>query len=146
MLLLAFQQIVQDYYAPNRTGVLTQFKESLTNPNFWFKVIILLFCAPIWWPIMKAVVREIDAALRSDGGILARSYTARELKSIEERQGAYDDPLKSIPRGSSEERRATRGRGTGTGKGTGARAGGQPSAPRGGSTGRSMRSTRRRGF
>ena len=144
MLLLAFQQIVHDYYAPHRTGVLTQFKESLGNPNFWFKVVILLFCAPIWWPIMKTIVREIDAALRSDGGILARSYNARELKSIEEKYGTYDDPLKSIPRGSSEERRGARGRSAGTG--TGARAGGQPSAPRGGSTGRSVRSTRRRGF
>lgn len=140
MLLPAVQQLVEEYYVSHRTGVLTQIKESLGSTGFWFKVIVLLFCAPFWWPIMKAILREINAALRKDGGILARSYTARDLKSLDERFGVYQDPLKSIPRTSRAERR------TAAGGASPARPGAAARPARGGSTGRSMRSQRSRGF
>ena len=141
MLLLLAQRLQQEFYRHEKIGLFTQLKQSLGSTSFWFKVIILVVCAPLWWPIMKALLREIDNALRKDGGILARTYTARDLKDLEERYGRYEDPLKSIPRGSREERRAAGGRGTAAPRGGGA------STPRtGGSTGRSVRSQRGRGF
>jgi hypothetical protein len=141
LLVQRVQQVHQEFYRHEKIGLFTQLKQSLGSTSFWFKVIILVVCAPLWWPIMKALLREIDSALRKDGGILARTYTARDLKNLEERYGRYEDPLKSIPRTGRDERRAAAGR-----PAAAPRAAGKPPPAGGGSTGRSMRSQRTRGF
>jgi len=139
--LLLAQQIVHEWYPRKSTGLLTQLQESLGSTSFWFKVVILLFCAPLWYPIVKALLREIDSALRKDGGILARTFTERDLKRLEERYGAYEDPLRSIPRTARDGQRTA-----GPARGGAARAGDKAPPQSGGRTGRSIRSTRVRRF
>jgi hypothetical protein len=125
---------LQEWYPHNQTTFLESLQKSLGSTAFWFRIIILLFAAPIWFPIVKALLREIDAALRKDGGILARTYTARDLKALDERHGKYEDPLRSVPRGTRAERKA-RSAPASTGR-----------SPGGGVTGRSVRSRGSRGF
>jgi hypothetical protein len=136
MLLFLQQALAQEWYPREKTSFIESVQKSLGSTSFWFKIIILIFAAPIWFPIVRTLLREIDSALRKEGGILARTYTARDLKALEERQGVYEDPLRSIPRGTRAERNARTTR-------TAPAPSGRSSA---GSTGRSVRSTSSRRF
>jgi hypothetical protein len=90
-------------------GSLSSLTKALGSTIFWVKVIVILVCAPIWYPIVKALLKEINGSLRGEGGILARSYNARDLKRLEQDEGVYQDPLRSIPRTAPGVRRADAG-------------------------------------
>jgi hypothetical protein len=50
-----------------------QYFESAIDFAFWFKVLIVMCFAPIWWPVMKAFGREIQTALAEEGGLFGRA-------------------------------------------------------------------------
>jgi hypothetical protein len=132
-MLLFLQTAAREWYPREEVSFLESVQRSLGSTSFWFRIVILLFAAPIWFPIVRTLLREINAALRTEGGIMGRNYTARDLKHLEERDGAYEDPLRSVPRGSRAERKA-RAAPVSTGRGSG------------GATGRSVHSRSARGF
>ena len=60
--------------------------------------VALLITAPLWWPVVKALWKEANKALRRDGGILGHVPDARELREIE-REERYEEPsMVSVPR------------------------------------------------
>jgi len=132
--------------APPETTIWDSVSGSLSSTDFWFQVVVLVFCAPIWLPILRALYREIDRSLRPEGGVFAREYTPREMEMIQEREEPRDPPLKSIPRVDAVTQ-AARARGAAPSRGSSAGAGGD-SASRGrtGKTGRAIHSKRRSGF
>ena len=102
-----------------------RFGDYLTSSEFWFQTLVMVGLAPIWFPILKALYREIDRSLRDQGGIFGRTYTAVERKRLEARDDPTEEPLQSVPHGPR-----------------GARAPARSS----GRTGRPLRSARPRGF
>ena len=108
--MLAFQEQLKDPTLPanhwaNRQTTMELIQNSLSSPEFWFKVFILVVLSPFWWPVVKAIYLELQRSLRGEGGIWAKDYTSRDLARLEERQGVVEDPLTSVPRGG----RGTRG-------------------------------------
>lgn len=85
--------------APEHRTTLESLQESLGSLSFWFKVFVLVVLAPAWYPIVKAIYGEINAALRSEGGIWAREYTPVEISRFSQEDGLLERPLTSIPRG-----------------------------------------------
>ena len=59
--------------------------------------ILLIGAAPIWWPFLRTVWRDIDEALAEEGGIFGRTPSARELEEIRRRKAEQPDPLHSEP-------------------------------------------------
>ncbi|MEM7309784.1 MAG: hypothetical protein AAF682_24120 [Planctomycetota bacterium] len=102
-----------------RMSLMEGIQASFGSPSFWFKVLVLVVLWPFWLPVVKAVYRELQDALRGEGGIFAKDYTKRDLKRLEERFGIYEGPLHSIPK----EPRHGRGRGRGMSGGQGRSAG-----------------------
>lgn len=116
--------------------------ESLASQAFWFQMFVVVVCAPIWFPILRAIYREIDRSLRPEGGVFAREYSPRELEVLEQRDGPHELPLKSVPR--VDPLRRNRGQRSPAGGSAAPAGGGAPG--RAGRTGRGLRSTRGRGF
>lgn len=59
--------------------------------------ILFIGAAPIWWPFLRTVWRDIDEALAEEGGMFGRAPTGRELEEIQRRKAARPDPLHSEP-------------------------------------------------
>ena len=59
--------------------------------------ILLIGAAPIWWPFLRTVWRDIDEALADEGGVFGRAPAGRELEQIQKRKAARPDPLHSEP-------------------------------------------------
>jgi len=73
--------------------------ESLWSVESWFKVFFLLITAPVWFPIVKAMLLEIQEVLAPEGGL----YANREPRPIAERS-VGDDPFLNIPLASHRKR------------------------------------------
>jgi hypothetical protein len=63
-----------------------QYFESAIDFTFWFKVLIVMCFAPIWWPVLKAFGREIQTALADEGGLFGRT----EKDEIAAREPEFD--------------------------------------------------------
>ena len=63
---------------------------------------IVLVTAPLWLPFVKALWKELNRALRWEGGLLGRRPTPRERAEIERAARTEEDPLVSEPRGGFE--------------------------------------------
>ena len=132
--------------APPETTIWDSVSGSLSSTDFWFQVVVIVFCAPIWFPILRALYREIDRSLRPEGGVFAREYTPREMQMIQEREEPRDPPLKSIPRVDAVTQAArARGGAPSHGKSTGS-GGSSKDRGRTGKTGRSIHAKRSSGF
>jgi hypothetical protein len=59
--------------------------------------ILLIGAAPIWWPFLRTVWRDIDEALAEEGGVFGRAPGPRELERIRRRKAEQPDPLHSEP-------------------------------------------------
>jgi hypothetical protein len=53
----------------------------------------LIVTYPIWWPILKTMYAELQAALWREGGLFGREPTARELPALEEKYREFASPL-----------------------------------------------------
>ncbi|MFT5285687.1 MAG: hypothetical protein ACI8TQ_001852 [Planctomycetota bacterium] len=58
-----------------------------------FKWALIICTYRIWWPILKVMWHELQAALWREGGLLGRTPTGRELQVLEERYGNIPSPL-----------------------------------------------------
>ncbi|HUR26952.1 MAG TPA: hypothetical protein VM509_02090 [Planctomycetota bacterium] len=106
------------------------------------KYVLIVGTFPVWMPFLKALYTELDDALASEGGLLGRTPTPRELKAIEADPHRSKSPLvsrdrpedASAPRGgrtvrtSAPERSVTATRARGT---TGTIGFSKPRGPRG---------------
>jgi hypothetical protein len=96
---------------PQQTSFPDAILETLQSLDFWFQMVVVLFGAPIWYPILRAMYREINRSLHAEGGVFARSYTPRELEAFAKDEEPHHLPLKSVPRvdpnAKARERRAT---------------------------------------
>ena len=54
---------------------------------------LIIFTYPIWWPILKVMYHELQAALWREGGLLGGTPTGRQLEALEERYGNVPSPL-----------------------------------------------------
>lgn len=54
---------------------------------------LLTVTAPLWWPILKALWNELQAALWREGGLVGRAPTPQEMPVLEERYRAFASPL-----------------------------------------------------
>ena len=59
--------------------------------------ILLIGAAPVWWPFLRTLWRDFDAALAEEGGVFGRAPGPRELEQIRQRQAERPDPLISEP-------------------------------------------------
>jgi hypothetical protein len=129
---------------PQQTTFPDAILESLRSLDFWFQMVVILFGAPIWYPILRAMYREINRSLRAEGGVFARSYTPRELEAFAKHEEPRHLPLKSVPRidpiAKARERRAT------PPPRAAARGGAERSGRLRGATGRAVHSRRAPGF
>jgi hypothetical protein len=112
------------------------FRESLGTPETYYKLLFLLLTAPIWFPVVKAMWKELQFALAPEGGLFGRD----EQREVAVRAPG-EDPWLNVPRARYRGRLAAR---TGSrqspapGPGAAARSAPQRSAP--------VRAARRRGF
>ena len=75
------------------------------------RYLILLVTSPLWWPFLRELYKEMDNALREDGGLLGRRTEPSKSDS------AYTSPLVSTPfRDPAAERAAPRSVGPAQGK------------------------------
>ncbi len=63
----------------------------------FLKLLFLAAVSPIWFPIVRELYREIEAALIEEGGLLGRTPTPDELKLLREKYKDYENPLVSEP-------------------------------------------------
>ena len=70
----------------------SSFTENLGNPETWAKVAVLLVTAPIWFPIVRTMLREIHEVLAPEGGL----YASNKPRPIAERPPG-EDPFLNIP-------------------------------------------------
>jgi hypothetical protein len=61
------------------------------------QVVVLAVLSPFWYPVAKAMWREVQAALMPEGGLFGRAPTELELRRLQDRLGDFDDPLVSEP-------------------------------------------------
>jgi len=54
---------------------------------------ILILTAPIWWPILKALYGELQAALWREGGLFGAAPNRREVERLEEQYRHYASPM-----------------------------------------------------
>ncbi len=59
--------------------------------------LLVVLAAPIWWPFLRTVWRDIDEALAEEGGIFGREPGPRDIQRIQERKATRPDPLHSEP-------------------------------------------------
>ncbi len=59
--------------------------------------ILFVAAAPVWWPFLRTVWRDIDEALAEEGGVFGREPGPRDLQRIQERKAGKPDPLHSEP-------------------------------------------------
>jgi len=75
------------------------------------RYLLLAVTSPIWWPFLRELYKEMDNALREDGGLLGRTRAPKAGPS------AYVSPLVSTPfRDPAAERAAPRSVGAAQGK------------------------------
>lgn len=71
----------------------------MENPFETFvKVAILSLLAPIWWPVIRTLYEDFEAALWREGGLFGREPTGEKLKELELKYADYEDPLISVPK------------------------------------------------
>jgi hypothetical protein len=85
--------------------------------------VLLIGAAPIWWPFLRTLWSDFNAALREEGGLFGRAPTPRELDRIRGEASERVETLTSEPYVRAGERRrtrlgapATRARASATGK------------------------------
>jgi len=61
------------------------------------QVVVLAVLSPFWYPIAKAMWRELYAALLPEGGLFGRPPTEIELQRLQQQLGDYEDALISEP-------------------------------------------------
>jgi hypothetical protein len=54
------------------------------------RYLLLAVTAPLWWPFLRELYREMNAALREEGGLLGRGQPSKGLEH-------YSSPLVSTP-------------------------------------------------
>ena len=59
--------------------------------------ILLIGAAPIWWPFLRTVWRDIDEALAEARGLDGRAPGPRDLERLQKRKAERPDPLHSEP-------------------------------------------------
>jgi hypothetical protein len=89
------------------------------------KYTLLALTAPVWLPFAKALWREINDALRDEGGLLGATPTAAELAQIERERGRFHSGMVSV---TWEEQERLEARGGALGPGPDAGRGPQPPA------------------
>lgn len=62
------------------------------------KLFAILLLAPLWWPVLKVLYQDFEAALWREGGLFGREPTGEKLKELEQRYAEYEDPLISVPK------------------------------------------------
>ena len=73
------------------------------------RYVIVIGLTPFWWPFLRELYREMNGALREDGGLLGRAKSPDEFRG-------YVSPLSSTP--FREGRNAPRAMPPATGQGT----------------------------
>src|SRR5690242_13987246 len=108
--------------------------------------VLLIGAAPIWWPFLKTLWNDFNAALRAEGGLFGRPPTPRELDAIRAEDAERVETLTSEPWVRAGDRKRTR-LGAPASRASTARkpgAGSKPSTTRSKAT--ASPATRRRGF
>ena len=70
----------------------------------FLKLCVLAALSPIWYPIVRELYREVEAALIEEGGLLGSQPTPDELAKLREKYKDYSDPLVSEPWAEARER------------------------------------------
>ncbi|MBK7877258.1 MAG: hypothetical protein IPJ77_16200 [Planctomycetes bacterium] len=70
--------------------------------------VLLIGAAPIWWPFIRILWRDFNAALRDEGGLFGRAPVGRELERIQREQAAAPPTLTHEPWVRREDRRVPR--------------------------------------
>lgn len=60
------------------------------------KVAVIAVASPVWIPFVRALWREMNDALREDGGLLGIAPTRQELRDINADRGEYVSPLVNV--------------------------------------------------
>jgi hypothetical protein len=59
------------------------------------KYALIALTAPLWWPFVRALWRELNDSLRDEGGIFGQQLTRAELESVNKAKGRHESPLVS---------------------------------------------------
>jgi hypothetical protein len=59
--------------------------------------ILLIGATPIWWPFLRTLWKDFNAALREEGGLLGAPPSGRELEVIRREREQEPDTLTSEP-------------------------------------------------
>lgn len=70
--------------------------------------VLLIGAMPIWWPFLRTLWRDFNAALRDEGGLFGRAPTGREVERIRREQASVPPTLTNEPWVQREDRRAPR--------------------------------------
>jgi hypothetical protein len=62
------------------------------------RYLLLAVTAPLWWPFLRELYREMNAALREEGGLFGNSRPSQDLER-------YSSPLVSTPFRDAQRRR-----------------------------------------
>ena len=114
---------------------------------------LLIFgSAPVWWPFLRTLWRDFNAALEEDGGLFGRAPTGRELERVRRARAARPSTLLSerlvkpgdrrrARLGARNSGRAGASAGAGSGAGSGRAAGSDTGAARTAPDARATRAT-----
>jgi hypothetical protein len=69
---------------------------------------LLIGATPIWWPFLRALWRDFNAALRDEGGLFGREPSAKEMEEARRTGTNEHDTLVSEPWVRPGEHRAPR--------------------------------------
>src|SRR5438552_18863603 len=58
---------------------------------------LLIGAAPIWWPFLRALWRDFNAALREEGGLFGREPSAKEMEEMRHTGAKAPDTMVSEP-------------------------------------------------
>lgn len=78
--------------------------DNLGNTSSWLKLLFLLVTAPLWFPILRVMWREVNEVLAPEGGL----YANKPARPIQ-RRAPGEDPFLNIPLATyRDQRRRTR--------------------------------------